>query len=112
MGEKVLYWVERLIAALGGVVPRDPAEVLKVLGNLLRADPAEKARFVEDAHAAWVGGGWAIRGDSSPETRVILMALEEATRRLAEQRRWVRPGAPKPRAPRNASGLPKANRSV
>jgi hypothetical protein len=25
------------------------------------------------------------------------MALEEATRRLAEQRRWVRPGAPKPR---------------
>jgi hypothetical protein len=97
MGEKVLYWVGRLIAALGGVVPRDPAEVLKVLGNLLRADPAEKARFVEDAHAAWVGGGWAIKGDSSPEARVILMALEEATRRLAEQRRWVRPGAPKPR---------------
>jgi hypothetical protein len=87
----------RLLAALGGVVPQDPAEVLKVLGSLLRADPAEKARFVEDAHAAWVGGGWAIRGDSSPETRVILMTLEEATRRLAEQHRWVRPGAPKPR---------------
>jgi hypothetical protein len=97
MGEKVLYWVGRLIAALGGVVPRDPAEVLKVLGNLLRADPAEERKFIEDAHAAWVGGGWAIRGDSSPEAKVVLMALEEATRRLAEQRRWVRPGAPKPR---------------
>jgi len=97
MGEKVLYWVGRLLAALGGVVPRDPAEVLKVLGNLLRADPAEEARFLEDAHAAWVGGGWAVKGDPSPEARVILMALQEATRRLAEQRRWVRPGGPKAR---------------
>jgi hypothetical protein len=79
MGEKVLYWVGRLIAALGGVVPRDPAEVLKVLGSLLRADPAEKARFVEDAHAAWVGGGWAIRGDSSPETRVWTYAASTCT---------------------------------
>jgi len=97
MGEKVLYWVGRLIAALGGVVPRDPAEVLKVLGNLLRADPAEKARFVEDAHAAWVGGGWAVKGDPSPETRVLLMALEEGTRLVAEQHGWVRPGGAKPR---------------
>ena len=96
MGEKVLYWVGRLLAALGGVVPRDPAEVLRVLGNLLRADPAEKARFIEDAHAVWVGGGWAIR-DSSPEAKVVLMALGEATRRLAEKHGWSRPGAPKPR---------------
>jgi hypothetical protein len=96
MGEKVLYWVGRLLAALGGVVPRDPAEVLRVLGSLLRADPAEERKFIEDAHAAWVGGGWAIR-DSSPETRVILMTLEEGTRRLAEQRGWVKPGGPKPR---------------
>jgi hypothetical protein len=96
MGEKALYWVGRLIAALGGVVPRDPAEVLKVLGNLLRADPAEKERFLEDAHAVWVGGGWAIR-NPSPQERVILMVLDEATRRLAEQHGWVRPGAPKPR---------------
>jgi len=96
MGEKVLYWVGRLVAALGGVVPQDPAEVLKVLGNLLRADPAEKARFLEDAHAVWVGGGWAIR-NPSPQERVILMALDEATRRLAEQHRWVRPGGQKPR---------------
>jgi hypothetical protein len=97
MGEKVLYWVGRLLAALGGVVPRDPAEVLKILGSLLRADPAEKARFLEDAHAAWVGGGWSVKGDPSPETRVLLMALEEATRRLAEKHGWVRPGGPKPR---------------
>jgi hypothetical protein len=97
MGEKVLYWVGRLLAALGGVVPRDPAEVLKVLGSLLRADPAEKARFLEDAYAAWVGGGWAVKGDPSPETRVLLMALEEGTRLVAEQRGWVRPGGPKPR---------------
>jgi hypothetical protein len=97
MGEKVLYWVGRLLAALGGVVPRDPAEVLKVLGNLLRADPAEKARFLEDAYAAWVGGGWAVKGDPSPETRVLLMALEEGTRLVAEQHGWVRPGGAKPR---------------
>jgi hypothetical protein len=97
MGEKILYWVGRLIAALGGVVPRDPAEVLKVLGNLLRADPAEKARFLEDAYAAWVGGGWAVKGDPSPETRVLLMALEEGTRLVAEQHGWVRPGGAKPR---------------
>jgi hypothetical protein len=97
MGEKVLYWVGRLLAALGGVVPRDPAEVLKVLGSLLRADPAEKARFLEDAYAAWVGGGWAVKGDPSPETRVLLMALEEGTRLVAEQHGWVRPGGPKPR---------------
>jgi hypothetical protein len=96
MGEKVLYWVGRLLAALGGVVPRDPAEVLKVLGSLLRADPAEKDRFIEDAHAVWVGGGWAIKGASGPE-KVILMALQEATRRLAEKHGWSRPGAPKPR---------------
>jgi hypothetical protein len=97
MGERILYWMERLIAALGGVVPQDPAEILRVLGSLLRADPAEEERFLEDAHAAWVGGGWAIKGDPSPEARVILMALTEATRRLAEQRRWVRPGGPKAR---------------
>jgi len=97
MGEKVLYWVGRLLAALGGVVPRDPAEVLRVLGNLLRADPAEERKFIEDAHAAWVGGGWAVKGDPSPETRVLLMALEEGTRLVAEQRGWVRPGGPKPR---------------
>jgi hypothetical protein len=97
MGEKVLYWVGRLIAALGGVVPRDPAEVLRVLGSLLRADPAEKAKFLEDAYAAWVGGGWAVKGDPSPETRVLLMALEEGTCLVAEQRGWVRPGGPKPR---------------
>jgi len=97
MVEKVFYWVGRLIAALGGVVPRDPAEVLKVLGNLLRADPAEKARFLEDAYAAWVGGGWAVKGDPSPETRVLLMALEEGTRLVAEQHGWVRPGGAKPR---------------
>ena len=96
MGEKTTYWTGRLIAALGGVVPQDPAEVLKVLGSLLRADPAEKARFLEDAHAAWIGGGWAIR-DSSPEARVLLMTLEEATRRLAEKHGWVRPGGPKAR---------------
>jgi hypothetical protein len=97
MVEKTSFWVARLIAALGGVVPQDPAEVLKVLGNLLRADPAEEARFLEDAHAAWVGGGWAIKGDPSPEARVILVALTEATRRLAEQHRWVKPGGPKAR---------------
>jgi hypothetical protein len=96
MGEKVLYWVGWLIAALGGVVPRDPAEVLRVLGSLLRADPAEERKFIEDAHAAWVGGGWAIR-DSSPEAKVVIMALEEATRRLAEKHEWVRPGTSKPR---------------
>jgi hypothetical protein len=96
MGEKTTYWAGRLVAALGGVVPQDPAEVLKVLGNLLRADPAEKAKFLEDAHAVWVGGGWAIR-NPSPQERVILMALAEATRRLAEQHRWVRPGGQKPR---------------
>ena len=97
MGNETNYWSVRLTAALGGVVPKDPAEVLKVLGSLLRANPVEKEQFVREAHAAWVGGGWAIRGDSSPEARVILMALEEATRRLAEQHRWVRPGAPQPR---------------
>jgi len=97
MGERTAYWIGRLLAALGGVVPRDPAEVLKVLGNLLRADPAEKDRFIEDAHAAWVGGGWAVKGDPSPEAGVILMALTEATRRLAEKHGWSRPGGPKPR---------------
>ncbi len=96
MGERTTYWVGRLIAALGGVVPQDPAEVLKVLGSLLRAYPVEKDRFIEDAHAAWVGGGWAIKGASGPE-KVILMALGEATRRLAEQHGWVKPGGPKPR---------------
>ena len=98
MREKAIYWVGRLLAALGGVVPRDPAEVLKVLGALLRADPAEKERFIKDAHEVWVkGGSWAVRGDPSPEARVVLMALEEATRRLAEQHRWAREGAPRPR---------------
>jgi len=97
MSEKA-FWVGRLLAALGGVVPQDPAEVLKVLGALLRADPAEKERFIKDAHEVWVkGGSWAVRGDPSPEARVVLMALEEATRRLAEQHRWAREGAPRPR---------------
>jgi len=97
MGNETNYWSARLTAALGGVVPKDPAEVLKVLGSLLRANPVEKEQFVREAHAAWVGGGWAVKGDASPEARVILMALQEAARRLAEQHRWIKAGAPQPR---------------
>ncbi|RTH27985.1 hypothetical protein CSW38_02110 [Thermus scotoductus] len=61
-----------------------------MLGNLLRADPTEKARFLEEAHAAWVRGGWAVRGDNTPTAGVVLAALEEATRRLAERYGWQR----------------------
>ncbi|WP_041433850.1 hypothetical protein [Thermus sp. CCB_US3_UF1] len=80
-------WIAKVVEALGRS-PRTPEEALATLGVLLRANPTEKEEFLRDAHAAWVGGGWAIRGDNSPEARVVLMALEEATRRLARQRNW------------------------
>ncbi len=63
---------------------------MAALGNLLRSNPAEKERFVREAHAAWVGGGWAVRGDTTPGAERALMALEEATRRLAERYGWRR----------------------
>lgn len=84
-----LHWVAAIAAALGRD-PRTPEEALGVLGNLLRADPTEKARFLEEAHAAWVRGGWAVRGDNTPTAGVVLAALEEATRRLAERYGWQR----------------------
>lgn len=80
-------WIAKVVAALGRS-PQTPEEALATLGALLRANPTEKEEFLKDAHAAWVRGGWAVRGDNSPEARVVLMALEEATRRLARQRNW------------------------
>lgn len=80
-----------MVAALGRV-PQTPEEALAVLGALLRANPAEKEEFIGEAHLAWVGGGWEIEGDTSPEARVVLMALAEATRRLAERYGWKRGG--------------------
>lgn len=65
-----------------------------MLGALLRSDPAEKEEFIREAHLAWVGGGWAVKGDPSPEAKVVLMALVEATRRLAERYGWERGGRP------------------
>ncbi len=83
------HWGAAIAAALGRD-PRTPEEALGVLGAFLRSDPAEKARFLEEAHAAWVRGGWELKGDSSPEAKVVLMALTEATRRLAERYGWKR----------------------
>lgn len=80
-----------MVEALGRA-PQTPEEALGVLGALLRSNPAEKGEFVRQAHLAWVGGGWAVKGDPSPEARVVLMALVEATRRLAERYGWKRGG--------------------
>lgn len=83
------YWVAAITAALGRD-PRTPEEALGALGAFLRSDPAEKERFLREAHTAWVRGGWEVRGDSTPAARVILAALGEATRRLAERYGWQR----------------------
>lgn len=84
-----LHWVAAIAAALGRD-PRTPEEALGVLGSLLRADPTEKERFLREAHAAWVRGGWEAKGDRTPTARIVLAALEEATRRLAERYGWQR----------------------
>lgn len=81
-----------MVEALGRN-PQTPEEALGVLGALLRSDPAEKEEFIRQAHQAWVGGGWAVKGDPSPEAKVVLMALVEATRRLAERYGWKRGGS-------------------
>ncbi|GLV47595.1 hypothetical protein TJA_07650 [Thermus sp. LT1-2-5] len=80
-------WIREVVEALGRA-PQTPEEALETLGVLLRANPTKKEEFLADAHRAWVGGGWAIKGDSSPEARVVLMALQEATRRLAAKYGW------------------------
>lgn len=84
-------WVEAVVAALGRV-PQTPEEALRTLGLLLRADPVVKEEFIKEAHAAWVRGGWEVVGDNTPEALVVLAALEEATRRLAERHKWKKGG--------------------
>lgn len=99
-----LHWVAAIAAALGRD-PRTPEEALGVLGAFLRSDPAEKARFLEEAHAAWVRGGWAVRGDNTPTAGVVLAALEEATRRLAERYGWQRVEKARVRVPKEVLSL-------
>ena len=78
------------MAVFLGREPGTPEEALRALGALLRADPAEKREFVEEAHEVWVKGTSWEMGETSRAAAVFLAALEEATRRLAEANGWKR----------------------
>jgi len=86
---KAERWANGIRQTLGRE-PRTPEEALRALGVLLRANPTEKEGFLKEAHEVWVkGASWEIR-DCSPVAVVVLVALEEATRRLAELHGWQR----------------------
>ncbi len=86
---KAERWAKGIRQILGGD-PRTPEEALRALGSFLRANPTEKEEFLREAHEVWVRGiSWEIR-DRSPVAVVVLAALEEATRRLAERHGWKR----------------------
>ncbi len=92
---KAERWANGIWKVLGRE-PRTPEEALRALGVLLRANPTEKEGFLKEAHEVWVkGASWEIR-DRSPVAVVVLAALEEATRRLAERHGWKRKREDKP----------------
>lgn len=92
---KAERWANGIWKVLGRE-PRTPEEALRALGAFLRANPTEKGEFLREAHEVWVkGASWEIR-DRSPVAVVVLVALEEATRRLAERHGWKRKREDKP----------------
>ncbi|RTI35777.1 hypothetical protein [Thermus scotoductus] len=92
---KAERWTKGIRQTLGRE-PRTPEEALRALGAFLRANPTEKGEFLREAHEVWVRGiSWEIR-DRSPVAVVVLVALEEATRRLAERHGWKRKREDKP----------------
>lgn len=92
---KAEKWANEIRQILGRE-PRTPEEALRALDTFLRANPTEKGEFLREAHEVWVkGASWEIR-DRSPVAVVVLAALEEATRRLAERHGWKRGREDKP----------------
>ncbi|GAA6763989.1 MULTISPECIES: hypothetical protein [Thermus] len=92
---KAERWANGIRQTLGRE-PRTSEEALRALGAFLRANPTEKGEFLREAHEVWVkGASWEIR-DRSPVAVVVLVALEEATRRLAELHGWKRKREDKP----------------